>query len=228
MGYRGAFNFQLSTFPLQKNQQRGFTLVEILVSMGILLSLMTISIIGFSKATRSEYLRYGARRLADALQSTISFAQSGTHAQYTTAQSYGVHTDIVSQQIVLFADQNISTGVGRWDGATADASLKKDEPMQEVLTYDVGKRGDVKLERIVVMYHIDGGAQQSKDVTMIDIASVPPSANMVFSGGSDFPAGSAGQMLSVERVELIIKEISTGKTSKVVIHALSGRIDVDY
>lgn len=211
-----------------KKSRSGFTLIEILVSMGILLSLMTISIVGFSKAGRYELIRYGARRLADALQSTQSFAQSGIIRNYEVAQSYGVHTDIASQQIILYADQNISSGIGRWDGSAANASGKTDETMQEVLTYDVDKRRDIKLEGISVAYTIDGGAEQTTSITSLDIAAVRPNAQIVFAGGADFPSAPAGQSLVIKRASFSIKQNSTNKTTTVTIHGLSGRIDVDY
>ena len=152
MGYRGTFNFQLSTFSLKKNQQKGFTLIEILISVGIIALLMSISAFHFNSADKSEFVRSSARRLADALHSAESFALSGTIAQYEAAQSYGVHTDITSQQIVLFADQNRTNGVGRWNGGTADAGGKTDALMAPALTYDTRGRGDIKLVTIDVAY----------------------------------------------------------------------------
>lgn len=213
---------------VRRKSQCGFTLVEILVSMGILLSLMTISIVSYSKAGRYELIRYGARRLADALQSTQSYAQSGIIQQYPVAQSYGVHTDIASQQIVLFADQNITNGVGRWDGSAADASGKTDAAMQEVFTYDVDRRKDIKLEEIKVVYIIDGGAEQTMNIASLDVAAVRPNARIVFAGGTDFPIAPAGQLLMIKRAIFSIKQNSTGKINTVTIHGLSGRVDVDY
>lgn len=213
---------------VNRKLQRGFTLIEILVSTGILLSLMTISIVSFSKAGRYEMIRYGARRLADAFQSTQSFAQSGILQKYEAAQSYGVHTDIASQQIILYADQNISSGIGRWDGGATDASGKKDTAMQEVLTYDVDRRKDIKLERISVVYTIDGGAEQTTSVASLDVAAVRPNVRTVFVGGADFPSAPAGQTLVIKRASFLIKQNSTNKTTTVTIHGLSGRIDVDY
>lgn len=205
----------------------GFTLVELLVSMGILLFLMSLTFTQFGK-TDQETLRYGARRLADSLQSIQSFAQSGVLAQYPNAQSYGVHTDLASQQIILFADQNTESGIGRWDGATQDAMGKKDIPMQEPRSYTVRGKDEVVLEKITV-YHRMNNTDGVINASAIDIAAVPPNARLVFGGIIDKVTGQPSVAVGdVSRIAFTIVQPKTGRTTVVVVHALSGRIDVDY
>lgn len=217
------------------NRQKGFTLVELLVSMGILMFLASMTVVSFGKADQNELLRLGARRLADALGSAQSFAQSGTLAQYSTAKSYGAHTDIVSQQIILFADKNISTGIGAWDGGTSDAAGEMDAPMQKALTFDVGRRGDVRLTAIDIAYAPepedacvkDSEGNCHKQAAYVDIAAVPPNARLVFAGIKD-AAGIHIEVSNVKNVTFTVTHSKTGKTSSVAVYPLSGRIDVDY
>ncbi|MEK7122418.1 MAG: prepilin-type N-terminal cleavage/methylation domain-containing protein [Patescibacteria group bacterium] len=199
-----------------RNFKKGFTLVEVLVSISILVLLMSISFANFGKADQSELLRYGARRLADSLQSAQSFAQSGTLADYPTAQSYGVHTDVASQLITLYADRDTTSGLGRWDEG-------KDAPMQERLSYIVRPGREILLDSIKVYRNVDD--QTPFVVSSVDIAAVPPNARLIVPGLTD-TAGN--EVVAIHRVVFTIKQIATGKTADVVVSMLSGRIDVGY
>lgn len=206
--------------------QRGFTLIELIVSIGILSFMMGITLIRFDASDQHDMLRFSARRLADSLQSAVSFAQSGTLAQYPTAQGYGMHTDRASQQIVLFADQNIANGIGQWDGDTADAEGKKDAAMRDALTYTIRRPGDVALSKIVIT-HIQEGTQKDTEASSIDIAALPPAGKIII-GGARGASGAVLALGDVLSITFTLTQTKTGATAGVVAFPLSGRIEVNY
>lgn len=218
------------------NQNKGFTLIEILISVAIITLLMGISAYHFNAADKSEFVRSAARRLADALGSAQSYAQSGIVAQYPAAQSYGVHTDLTSQQIVVFADQNITNGVGRWNSGAADAGGKTDAVMQQALSYDVRGRGDIRLDAIDVAYvpaptepcTKDTGGNCHTPATSIDVAAAQPNARIIVGGIIDKATNTEVSVSNIASVAFTIKNTKTNSAVQVIMHALSGRIDVDY
>lgn len=206
--------------------QRGFTLIELIVSIGILSFMMGITLVHFDSADQRDILRFSARRLASSVQSAVSFAQSGTLAQYPTAQGYGMHTDMTSQQIVLFADQNTTNGIGQWDGDTADAEGKKDAAMRDALSYTIRRPGDVALSKIVIT-HIQDGTKKDAEASFIDIAALPPAGKLIIGAARNASGGmlALGDVLSIT---FMLTQTRTGSTAGVVAFPLSGRIEVDY
>lgn len=77
------------------NSQRGFTMIEILVAIGVLAIIGTTVFVGFSTATESADLKTSAFKVVDALQ----FARTRTIASLASSQ-YGVHFE--QTQYVLF------------------------------------------------------------------------------------------------------------------------------
>lgn len=210
----------------KKINQRGFTLIEMIVSVSILSLIMGITLAYFGSADQRDILRFSARRLADSLQSAVSFAQSGTLAQYPTAQGYGMHTDHASQQIVLFADQNTANGIGKWDGDMTDAEGKKDAAMRDALTYTIRRPGDVALSKIVIT-HIQEGTQKDTEASAIDIAALPPAGKIII-GGARGASGAVLALGDVLSITFTLTQTKTGATAGVVAFPLSGRIEVNY
>ncbi|MEK7488118.1 MAG: prepilin-type N-terminal cleavage/methylation domain-containing protein, partial [Patescibacteria group bacterium] len=64
----------------------GFTMIEIIVAIGVLAIVGTTVFVGFSKATESADLKTSAFKVVDALQ----FARTRTIASLASSQ-YGVH-----------------------------------------------------------------------------------------------------------------------------------------
>lgn len=77
------------------NSQKGFTLIEIIVAIGVLAIIGTTIFVGFSAATESADLKTSAFKVVDALQ----FARTRTIASLASSQ-YGVHFE--QTQYVLF------------------------------------------------------------------------------------------------------------------------------
>lgn len=78
-----------------KVSESGFTLIEIVIAIGVLLIIGTTVFVGFSKATENADLKTAAFKVVDALQ----FARTRTIASLASSQ-YGVHFE--QTQYVLF------------------------------------------------------------------------------------------------------------------------------
>lgn len=228
-------------------KQAGFTLIEILVTISVMVMLMSVTTINFRSSEKGELARLSARRIGDALQHIETYAQSSTNnPAYATAKSFGVHIEMTApQKILTFAD--ITTPlvdgkpfVGHWDVNTADVQIG------DALRIDVTGQGSILLDKITVSYKPNDTAAQNpgcakdsnggciKDssgyyvstVSSIDIAAKPPSVRFVVSGGSDFPAHPSG--IAVRQVTFDVKQKNTDKHKLVTLNLLSGRIDVEY
>ncbi|MCR4322753.1 MAG: prepilin-type N-terminal cleavage/methylation domain-containing protein [Candidatus Azambacteria bacterium] len=70
----------------RKTSERGFTLIEIIIAIGVMAIISTTLFIGFSTATESAELKTSAFKIVDALQ----FARTRTIASLASS-SYGIH-----------------------------------------------------------------------------------------------------------------------------------------
>jgi len=234
-------------FKSEQRKQTGFTLIEILVTVSVLVMLMSVTTVGFRGSEKNELLRQSARRIGDALQQIETYALSGTQSAYPTAQSYGVHIDAAEspQRIRVFADINTASGIGHWDSNAVDAQGKKDALVGDAQLIDATRRGAAILDKITVAYSLqdptavsascskdiagncikDANGNYIKYVSSIDVAAQSPSVHFIFSGGSDFPNDPG---LSVRQVIFDVKLKDTNSHKFVSLYPLSGRIDTDY
>ncbi|GEM_PF-3280758 len=254
-------NFRFSIFDfrflnpkskiINHKSPRGFTLIEMLVTISVMVMLMSVTTISFLGSEKNELVRLSARRIGDALQQIETYAQSGPK-EYLMAKSYGVHiTTAAPQGILMFADMNTTVAdgkpvIGHWDGTTADGNGVTDAQIGDVMSIDAARRGDIVLDTITVAYILNDGAAVNstcmKDVsgacvkdgnnnylarvTSIDIAAKPPAVRFSISGGADFPSHPAGIM--VQKVLFDVKRKNSDKHKMVTLNPLSGRIDVEY
>lgn len=232
-------------------QTRGFTLVEILVTISVIVMLMSVTTISFLGSEKNELVRLSARRIGDALQRVETYAQSSS-GEYPSAKSYGVHiVTTLPQGILTFADIN-TTGadgkpfIGRWDGVTVDAKGLKDIQIGDIMSIDAARRGDIILDTITIAYILNDGVAVNATcmkgadgtcvmdsnnnflsrVTSIDIAARPPAVRFSISGGADFPSNPAG--ITVKQVIFDVKRKNSDRHKLVTLNPLSGRIDVEY
>lgn len=235
----------------KESNRRGFTLIEMLVTIAVLSLLMTVTTMSFRSGEKNELLRLSARRIGDALRQIETFAQSGSK-EYTTAASFGIHIETtLPQKMLMFADMNTAGAggellIGRWDGTTTDGQGRKDVQIGDARTLDATGTGAIILDAISVAYAVNDAAAVNtscaKDasgacirdssgdyistVSSLDIAARPPGVRFVISGDADFPAHPAG--ITVRQVLFDVKDIKSGRHKSVTLSPLSGRVDVEY
>ncbi len=234
-------------FSFSHRKKRGFTLIEMLVTISVMAMLMSVVTINFRSSEKGELVRLSARRIGDALQQIETYAQSSTNnPAYATAKSFGVHIETATpQKILTFADINTplvggKPFVGHWEANTTDVQIG------DALLIDATKQGNILLDKITVSYKPndtavanagcakdargdcikDAGGYYVSTVSSVDIAAIPPSVRFVISGGADFPVHSSG--IAVHQVTFDVKQKDSNRHKSVTLNPLSGRIDVEY
>ena len=86
----------------KKKNQKGFTLLELLMSTFIFIFITTIVLINFGAIKRSDELRIGAQILASEIRKAQNMTQTGVVTEGVT--SYGINFE--SESYVLFADSD--------------------------------------------------------------------------------------------------------------------------
>lgn len=85
-------------------RQTGFTLIEILVTVGIMAILMTIAANGFNRSNSKQNLKAAADALASEIQATALAALNSHQYQLQTPGGWGVHIGLTTASYTVFAD----------------------------------------------------------------------------------------------------------------------------
>lgn len=180
---------------------QGFTLVEILIIIAIIGIISTTSVVSFQKGRQDEALRLVAMRIADALRKTQNYAQTGTHKEYPTAESFGIYLE-KSDTVLLFADNKKGNTVGVWEGQG------KDDMIGESISFDIGAHKNIELGGIT----FDGVL-----VDKAHLAFRAPQAAGLVNGKPD-----------VSIVLITLKDTKSGHTRAITFNRITGRVDVEY
>lgn len=181
--------------------QRGFTVIEMLVVTAILVMLMTMSVIGFQSGREDDILRASLLRFADGVRKAQNNAQAGVLQGGVAYPGYGVYLDAVSGDALLYADTGTAGG---GTAAVYDAGI-------DVLveTIRVADPGHVVVDDI----SLDGAGGQSS----VDGTFIAPRADMLVGGAE-----------TTQNVAVRLRSLKNGHTKSVTIHRITGRVDIDY
>lgn len=204
-----------------KKYQKGFTLTEVLVSLGIVVSILSVIVLNQSKYVDGAALG----NLADEISLTISQAQSyGIAVRELTpgssdfSASYGISASLLpgnggsGSSYIFFADRNANLAYdGDWTCPVGGAS----ECLQRVdMQY-----GNI-LDSICVVRTND--ADQCNSVLRVDIIFVRPDTAAVLTFYNN-----SGQLYSPPNLKGVRVNLkSPGNATKSVVVYLSGQISV--
>ncbi|MFA5069878.1 MAG: type II secretion system protein [Patescibacteria group bacterium] len=88
-----------------KGLKNGFTLIEILISLGIFALLLGIIVNGFMSTKKIENIKQGALELVTNIQKAQNLALTGiSHNNAVPVGGYGVHLNNLASQYNIFAD----------------------------------------------------------------------------------------------------------------------------
>lgn len=200
---------------MHHKDKKGFTLIEIIVTMAIISLMLVVSVANFRLGQQDDVVRFAASRVADALKTEQSDAIGGRIPSGKTVppQSYGIHFTTNASptlaQGVVFADNG--TQNYRYDApgeqiGTAVFDPNSNSPKIIVQSICVGGSGPT----------CTGGSTQSN----IDITFASPSGAILFDGNqlANAPA----------QVVIVLQHTATLKTKTVTINRITGRIDAEY
>lgn len=183
--------------------KRAFTLTEILIVIAIIGIIMTTSVVSFQKGQQDEALRIVAMRIVDGMRRAQNYAQTGTHAEYPTADSFGVYLNKPDVALV-FADTTKGAAVGVWEQG-------KDDLIGMPLSFDVGAHKNIELSA-------EGGIKfDAQSVDAAHLAFRAPQASAVVNGKTDTSV-----------VVITIKDTKSGHTRAITFNRITGRIDMEY
>ncbi len=181
--------------------QKGFTVIEMLVVTAILVMLMTMSVIGFQSGREDDLLRASLLRFADGVRKAQNDAQTGVLQGGVAYPAYGVYLDATSGDLLLYADTGASGGgTANMYNAGVDALVE---------TIPVVNPGHVVIDDI----SWDGVGGKAG----VDGSFVAPRADMLLQGAE-----------TIQSVTVRLKSTKNGHTKSVTIHRITGRVDIDY
>ncbi len=82
----------------------GFTLIEVLIALGIMVVITTLSLVDFRTADSQSASNFGAQLLVSDLRSVALKALGGERFQGKTPGGWGVYFEEDSNQYIIFAD----------------------------------------------------------------------------------------------------------------------------
>lgn len=195
------------------NNKQGFTLVEMMVSMAILMFLTTMTFVYFRKSNDAQAVRSTVSALSDAIRTAQNYAQSGKLVNGQVPASFGVSVATISgvPTAIIYADTS-SPANYTYDAAT---STSPDVVMNTTVLDFISIKnsrsettiGTGEGNGIVV----DGGSP----VGTIDISFATPNAGMRINGST-----AGNQVVFSLQKGTIVKTVN--------IDRISGRVQTSF
>lgn len=195
--------------------KRGFTLLEIMVAVGILAVLTMISVSQFQSGRHNEFLVLASQRMGEAFQSAESYARAGSSEKYSNAQAFGVHIDKENGTYFLFSDEVLHEGLrGVWDGPGGSATSTDRMIEAQPRAIDEAQTGGVIITDITA----DGVVLTASST---DIAYLPRNGGLLINGSA-----------SSTVLEIILKNPKNTNaltnTRRITLNRVTGRVDIEY
>ncbi|MFH2136366.1 MAG: GspH/FimT family pseudopilin [Patescibacteria group bacterium] len=177
-------------FGVTLRSKGGFTIIELLVSLGIFIIVTTMVVTNFRGGSRSDELKIAAETVASNLRRAQNMALAGEQFEgITPAGGYGIYFNLGNpDKYIIFADKNGN------------------------LAYDAGEvlpDGLITLPPNMVIVGVLPAASSA-------VVFKPPKPTVYINGGT------VNDIIAVT-----VKHNLSGKSKKIVLNRISGRIDVE-
>ena len=118
-------------------KENGFTLLELMVIIAIMITLSLIVLPNYRQGERQFLLQRQAHKLAEEIRAVQGMAISGRECPECVPQKpdgYGVYIDVQQKEIVVYADTNDNQFYGGGDAFIKDIELEKGVFIKQVNT----------------------------------------------------------------------------------------------
>ncbi len=184
---------------LVNNQSSAFTLVDLLVAMGIFMLLASLTVANFNQGAKQDSLRQAGWTVASLLEEAQGYALAGRTVNISgglqvPSGGYGIYFDLSkNNQLVLFPDLN---GNGNFDSATETV---------DGWTYTLP-------DKVII-------TTLAPVTPVVSLSFRPPLGDRYINGYLN--GGTLGNNLQV-----VLQHTGSGSTVAVSVNAVSGQINV--
>ncbi|MDP3964762.1 MAG: prepilin-type N-terminal cleavage/methylation domain-containing protein [bacterium] len=188
----------------------GYTLVELVVAVGIFAIIGSVGIVSFIRTQRSGDLNQSAAEFASNVRTVQGYTRSGRSEEGAVPRGYGVSVNTTDSTYTLYADNGV------------DADDYYYDPVD-----------DVALETYSLISNTAISGIQIEDALIsserVDIMYIVPSSEMIImyedAGGSFWPYDNP---LGAERIIITVRHNTTNETKDVVIEGgLLGGVTIE-
>lgn len=199
-------------------EELGFTLVELLISISILSGMTYISVRKFQMIQQDDSLNLAAGRIVEVFRKAQNYAQSGTQVEFPLANGYGVRVDKadgtnVNGSALFFADLNSLNptdpsyaGRWQWDGGILQGANVRDIQIGTAVSPDVTRKNQIVIESVTVGSTAVNGA---------NVFYHSPTAS-----------GRIDGALTDDRVVITLKNKKNNRTKEVIVNRVSGKVEI--
>lgn len=179
-------------------EKKGFTLLELMVIIGIMVILSLIVLPNYRQGERQFLLQRTAHKLAEEIRAVQNMAISGRECPECGGQKpdgYGIYIDAPQKEIIVYADTNDNQFYGGGDGFIRNIELEKGVIVKQVNT----------------------------PPNKVCINFKPPDPKIVMK----YPIGGGGDAeFSGNTIITLALEVNINQTKTIIVNAV-GLIDVD-
>jgi len=147
------------------SQRKGFTLIEVLISISIFIIIFTLTIVNYRQGENANIFRLQSFDVEDSIRSVQNMALTGQKINNFIPDAYGVYFSKVDNKIIIYGDMNDNN---IFDNKTID-EIYSSEDLQE----------DIFFKNHTLF--CDGSSGSSAELNLIFI---PPELEMIINNNS--------------------------------------------
>ena len=203
------FHFK-KLFSAQKKSQAGFTLVELMVSITIMVIILGVVVVNFNNFDSSVVLTNLAFDIGLSIREAQSYGINVKGQSQTFSYPYGVHFDTTNfTKYTIFVDVNGPDANGKF----GDGIWNQDNASEKIKTYTI-KPGF----KILSICTLSGITEDCVNPTSADITFVRPNpdAKIITSNGASSVSAIEIKIAAIKS-PTIIKTITIGTTGQISI-----------